>query len=545
MTAARWPFTEFSPAMAAAMFDHHHEGVLIASFKGLMVYYNKRMSELDKLEPEDVLGRHLLDVYNLDSKNCMSLRCLTSGRPIVNAALYYRAHKGGLVNALCNAYPLYEKGRLMGCICYTSEYTSLADRLDKTARNYARHPFSRHVDDDHTKSATNGAIHTLASIIGESQGLKSALETAKVAAKTTSSVMICGETGTGKELFAQAIHNHSPRRAGLFCPINCAAIPENLLEGILFGTVKGSFTGSMERPGLFETSSGGTIFLDEIHAMPMGLQAKLLRVLQERKIRRVGSLKETAVDLKVVSSINQRPEEAMAAGLLRPDLFYRLGVVILNLPPLSRRSGDVGELVKFFVKKYNDKFHGRVKYIEPEFLSIMENYCWPGNVRELEHVVETSMNFAVGDPINNASLGLRHIQSAHLRKFLVRREVPGGAAGPPDDDQAAEAALDNFRRAEAGPKMAAGGLNPPLNHGGALPLLGVYAPPQNEGGHSFAAGKGASGPGAFNQELAGAEKKMLALALEKSGGNISKAARSLGISRQSLYYKLKKHPDLR
>ena len=489
-----WPFTQLTEEMAKNLYDNHHEGILMCDAEARLVYYNRKMGELDGLDPAEVIGNHILDVYNLDNSHCISLLCLDKGRPVVNEALYYRAHKGGLVNAICNAHPIFENGKLVGNICYTAEYTSLADRLDKTARNYARHPYSRTADSEHTKDSDTGAVHTMASIVGESPIIKSALETAKVSAKTPSSVLIYGETGTGKEFFAQAIHNYSPRRARMFCPINCAAIPENLLEGILFGTVKGAFTGAMERKGLFELSSGGTIFLDELHTMPMGLQVKLLRVIQERRIRRVGSLEETPVDLKIISSVNMRPEEAVDKGFLRPDLFYRLGVVILSLPPLRNRGGDVEELVHHFVKKYNKKFHGKVKYVEPEFLSILGNYAWPGNVRELEHVVETSMNFAVSDPYNDKSLGLRHIQSTHLRKFLMKPQAR------------------------------------PKKHEALQSPAAVDYQPQAEGIENPLA-----------QELAGTEWSLLKEALKGAGGNMSKAARSLGISRQALYYKLKKY----
>lgn len=487
--AVQWPFSQITQEMASMLYDNHHEGILMCDREGRIVYYNRRLGELDNLDPAEVVGHHILDVYSLDRENCISSRCLATARPIINEALYYRATRGNLVNAICNAHPIFENGRLVGNICYTAEYTSMADRLDKTARNYARHPYSRAIDPEPTKTAANGAVHTLASIVGESPVIQAALETAKVGARSPSSVLIYGETGTGKELFAQAVHNHSPRRARLFCPINCAAIPENLLEGILFGTVKGAFTGAMERKGLFEVASGGTIFLDELHAMPMGLQAKLLRVIQERRIRRVGSLDETSVDLKIISSLNMRPEDAVEKGLLRPDLFYRLGVVTLALPPLRNRPADITGLVKHFVKKYNKSFSGQVKHIEPEFLSIMFNYGWPGNVRELEHVVETSMNFAVGDPINNKSLGLRHIQSAHLRRFLMRRE--------PKENQGAPTVYGSVNR-----------------------------------------------PGKVNtlpDEVAQTEKELLASALAQNEGHMARAARQLGISRQALYYKLKKY----
>ncbi len=487
----KWPFKTLSAEMAATLYDQHHEGVLIVNQKGILVYYNRRMAQLDNLKPDEIVGRHILDAYHLDENNCMSTKCLITGRPILNVALFYRAIQGDLVNAICNAYPIFEGGKLKGSICYTAEYTSLADRLDITARNYARHPYSKIIDDEHTQNAANGAFHTFASITGDSVAMKAALETARVGAKTTSSVLIYGETGTGKELFAQAIHNHSPRRAQMFCPINCAAIPENLLEGILFGTVKGAFTGALERKGLFELANGGTLFLDELQAMPPGLQSKLLRVVQERRLRRVGSHKETNVDLKIISAVNLKPDEAIERGLLRPDLFYRLGVVLLPLPPLRLRADDIPELVTHFVTKYNKRFRGKVHKVEPEFLDIMKHYQWPGNVRELEHVVETSMNFAVSDPLNDRSLGIRHIQSSHLRKFLVKRKVENETVGG---------------------------------------IITAQLPHKNKQSATTLAA-----------EIGAAERQKIMEILAETNNNISQSARQLGLSRQTLYYKLKKY----
>ncbi len=163
--------------------------------------------------------------------------------------------------------------------------------------------------------------------------------------------MIQGETGTGKELFAQAIHNHSPRRDKKFVAVNCAAIPRDLLEGMLFGTSRGAFTGALDKPGLFEMAHGSTIFLDELLAMPVDLQAKLLRALQDKRVRRLGSLKETRVDVKIISSVNQDPRTAIREEKLRTDLYYRLGVVIVKLPPLSQRLDTMEELAAHFIKK--------------------------------------------------------------------------------------------------------------------------------------------------------------------------------------------------
>jgi arginine utilization regulatory protein len=506
----KWPFESFPREIAGTLFDLHHEGILMIDNQGRMVYYNKSMETLDGLSANDVMGLHILELYNLKAEDCISIRCLTSRKPIINAALYYRATHGKLVNAFCNAYPVYENGEIRGVVCYTAEYTSMADKLEMTERNYARSPHSKKKPLSVDKLLGNGTRHTLASLIGESVGFQAALETAKVAARTPSSVMIFGDTGSGKELFAQAIHNHSLRRSKPFCPINCAAIPENLLEGILFGTVKGAFTGALDREGLFEASSGGTIFLDEIHAMPTGLQAKLLRVIQEKKIRRVGSIAEKPLDLKIISSINRRPEQAVKDGLLRPDLFYRLGVVLLNVPPLRQRSGDIDLLVDHFVKKYNRALNGRVEYVEPEFLSIMRNYDWPGNVRELEHVVETALNFAVNDPLNDRSMGLRHIQPAHLRKFLRK--------------SAMERRKEDNTLKDEEPDTA----NPVRT-----------IPPDGQSDESSAASNAKARP--LLSELRLAEKRSIAEALRSARGNMAEAARSLGLSRQNMFYKVKKY----
>jgi arginine utilization regulatory protein len=452
------------------------------------------MELLDGLERVQVIGKHILEIYHLDDNSSVTMRCLKSGKPVSNAALYYQVRLGGnRVNAICHAYPILSNRRVEGAICYTLEYTSLTDRLEITARNYALHPFS---NTDHDYSQDNGTRHTMASLVGVSQLFSAALETAKIAAKSKSSVMISGETGTGKELFAQAIHNNSIRRVKYFCPINCAAIPEALLEGILFGTVKGAFTGAMDRAGLFEVSSGGTIFLDEINSMPINLQAKLLRVIQEQRVRRIGGSSEKKVDVKIISSINQRPEEVMKQGLLRPDLYFRLAVILLEIPPLRLRRDDIKSLVAYFVKKFNYQLQGAIKEVEPEFIEILKGYDWPGNVRELEHVVETCMNFAINDPYKRRTLGLAHIQSGHLRRFL-RRSIKERA---PSDIFSMEDAADMNKDSDGAPTV----------------------------------------PQPLNDELDLFERGHIVNALKYSGGNRAEAARLLGLTRQNLYYRLKR-----
>jgi arginine utilization regulatory protein len=214
---------------------------------------------------------------------------------------------------------------------------------------------------------------------------------AKRAAFTQSPVLIYGETGTGKELFAQSIHNASCRAKSPFVAINCAAIPENLLEGILFGTVKGAYTEAVDRPGLFEQASDGTLFLDEINSMSLLLQAKLLRVLQEKKIRRVGGMTDIEVNPRIISSVNMKPLEAIEKGLLRSDLFYRLGVVCLGIPPLRERTDDLPYLIDFFIKKVSTKLAKGHYTAANDLLRVFQSYNWPGNVRQLEHALECAI----------------------------------------------------------------------------------------------------------------------------------------------------------
>ena len=214
-------------------------------------------------------------------------------------------------------------------------------------------------------------------------------------ASTTANVMICGESGTGKELVAKAIHLLSPRGKAAFVPINCAAIPENLLESELFGHEKGAFTGALQaRPGKFELAKGGTIFLDEIGEMPLALQAKLLRVLQERTFERVGGTKEMKADVRVIAATNRNLQQEVAARRFREDLYYRLNVFPLHLPPLRERVDALPLLIEYFLHRFCRQIVKKLKGVEPAALKAMQSYLWPGNVRELQNVMERAVILA-------------------------------------------------------------------------------------------------------------------------------------------------------
>ena len=220
------------------------------------------------------------------------------------------------------------------------------------------------------------------------------VQRAKKAADNDASVFIYGETGTGKELFAQSIHYGGKRKEKPFLAQNCAAIPESLLEGILFGTSKGSFTGAVDREGLFEQANGGTLLLDEISAMPYDLQSKLLRVLQEDYIRRVGGTKDIPVNVRIIATVNEPPAELIAQGKLRKDLFYRINVVNLSIPPLRERKDDIPLLAEKFLEKHNKRFEKEIWMVSDGAVEKLKAYDYPGNVRELENIIEQAVSMA-------------------------------------------------------------------------------------------------------------------------------------------------------
>ena len=237
-------------------------------------------------------------------------------------------------------------------------------------------------------------------MLGKSPRMKEVFSLIRQIAPARTNILITGESGTGKELVARAIHSLSDRRDRPFVAINCGAIPENLLESELFGHVKGSFTGAVShKEGLFEAADGGTLFLDEIGEMPLPLQVKVLRALQDRTFKRVGGTSDTRVDLRILAATNRVLSEELRAGRFREDLFYRLNVIEVRIPPLRERTEDIPELVRFFVERYSRELERSVRDVDPEVLSILERYAFPGNVRELENLMERAVTLAPDERI--------------------------------------------------------------------------------------------------------------------------------------------------
>ena len=320
-------------------------------------------------------------------------------------------------------------------------------------------------------------------LVGASTPMRAIYEMVARVADSPSTVLITGESGTGKELIAKALHRGSSRRDKPLIKVNCAAIPKDLVESELFGYERGAFTGAVgSKPGRFELADGGTLFLDEIGEVPVEMQVKLLRALQESEFERVGGIKTLRVDVRLIAATNRDLKQLIADGKFREDLYYRLAVVPIVLPPLRERREDIPLLVQHFIEKYDQRLGKRVEGIEEEALQILMAYAWPGNIRELENLMERSVLFADGPLIQASAL------PDSLREKGAQPPVPIAAVGP----------------------------------------LGAIAAPS-----------GASMKEIVRQAQAELERELITRALEETGGNVTRAAKRLQISRKSLQVKMK------
>ena len=344
-------------------------------------------------------------------------------------------------------------------------------------------------------------------LVGQSTEITNIFAIIEKVADTPSTVLITGESGTGKELVAKALHEHSGRKGGPFIKINCAAIPKTLMESELFGYEKGAFTGATSsKPGRFELADGGTLFLDEIGEIPVEMQVKLLRAIQESEFERVGGIKTIKVDVRLVTATNRDLEQETQRGNFREDLFYRLNVVPLQIPPLRKRTGDIPLLVAHIVKKFNERLKKSISGVSDDALGALEAHTWPGNIRELENVLERTILFSKSDRIERTDLQL---------------------AGANDPAHAAHAAA---HVAPAAPAT------------GSMPAIAV--PPADDDDDDPVGGEHAGSPSGSLKDIVRAEtsrveRELIVKALEETGGNVTQAARLLKISRKSLQMKMK------
>jgi len=360
-----------------------------------VVYYNRVFrSMMDLSDNVDVQGEKLLDIFDVDENYSTTITALQTKRAVKGRYDQYKSTTGKELQTVNAAFPVMKDGRLLGAVSIERNMETtkkLLAELDEDQRTLAQHQAPA--------VHPRGALHyALSDLIGSSPKFTAAVMLARKMAGNESSILLQGETGTGKEIFAQGIHALSLRRGQNFVAVNCAAIPESLIEGTLFGTVKGAFTGSEDKAGLLEEANHGTLFLDEMNSMSLAMQAKLLRVLQEGKLRRVGGTKDTPVDVRVISSCNEDAYALMESGRLRRDIFYRLASIMIEIPPLRERGDDLTALVRHYIA-------GKpVTEIEQGFWDRLYAHRWPGNVRELFHILDYAVNVCEGGVLRECDL---------------------------------------------------------------------------------------------------------------------------------------------
>ncbi|OQO98975.1 sigma-54-dependent Fis family transcriptional regulator [Geobacillus sp. 44C] len=372
--------------------------VLVVDAEGKIIHTNSSAEQNLERSQITIINKHFTEFIKSESLP----QYIKQGKPVTNLDVNIINSKGRYLNFSCRLHPLLVDTQVEGAILFL---TKPALRQEKE------------------KSSRYGTRFSLDDIIGSSPAITALKEQARKIAKSESTILIRGESGTGKEVLAQSIHRMSHRSNGPFVAINCAAIPESLLESELFGYEDGAFTGAKKggKPGRFELAKGGTLFLDEIGDMPLYLQAKLLRVLQERRIERVGGTKSIEVDVRIIAATHKDLESMIANNQFREDLYFRLNVIPLYVPPLRERKEDLYELIQYYMNKFCKRFGKEPKRFSSQALKKIFDYHWPGNVRELENMVEYIVNLEIGDLVTVSSLPAS-IREASEDKMDITKE---------------------------------------------------------------------------------------------------------------------------
>lgn len=373
----------------------------IVNAEGITIIYNEQMSRLEKIDAVDVLGKPFREVFSsIPEEESTLYQALKNRRSSVNQQQTYLNAYGKEVTTVNTTIPIILEDKVVAAMEVARDITDIKDMSDRLMD--LQGTVNAKASSPHGEKHKGIRKYRFEDIIGKSKAFEETMARARKAARNDVSVLIYGETGVGKELFAQSIHYDGLRSDKPFLAQNCAAIPESLLEGVLFGTVKGGFTGAEDRAGLFEQANGGTLLLDEISAMPIGLQGKLLRVLQEEYIRRVGGSKDIPIDVRIIATINEPAEKMIEEGKLRKDLYFRLGIVNMSIPALRERKEDIPVLVTEFLKKYNKKYGKEIWMVSDGAKKKLTEYDYPGNIRELENIIMAAVSMADDEHVLDA-----------------------------------------------------------------------------------------------------------------------------------------------
>ena len=384
-------------------------------------------------EPSEYLNRNFFEMYpGLEGERSSVVRCMTTGEVVVCKNQTYTDYKGRSYTTNNVTVPIRRKGRIVGVV----ELVKDIDPLDNVKATTASEQFDEFVENLQRESG----LITFDTIMTRNTQMLKNIEMGKALAKLPNPPLIYGETGTGKELFAQSMINHSGVPKARAVVLNCAAVPENLVESILFGTERGIYTGAENRKGLFEEADGGILFLDELNSIPYNVQAKLLRVLQDGTFRSLGGSVDKHVDVKVIGAMNVDPVQAMEDNLIRKDLFYRFSSSIIRLTPLRDRKEDIELFVDYYIKYFGDMYGKNIRGITTELREALLTYNWEGNVRELKNVMELMIEFSDGDAVLDV---VHHINRKFKEEFgdidhtgiFIHNDQTAGAHHGADADQ--------------------------------------------------------------------------------------------------------------
>ncbi|WNC15775.1 sigma 54-interacting transcriptional regulator [Brevibacillus brevis] len=486
LLAAFLALTQNQSVLLGTLMDTMSEAVTIVDSRNVVQYWNRAAEKIYEIDRAGVLGTALDEHFASES-----IRLLDALRQGTSVHRVYHIPRPDS-HVLINAAPILLEGDIIGAISIEQDITELVRLNEELAHTTAHlHTLQQEM------SRFQAADDPFYAIKGHSASIQSAISSAQKVAQTDATVLIYGESGVGKELFAKAIHQASRRREKPFIAINCGAIPAALFESELFGYQGGAFTGAEKKgkPGKLELAHGGTLFLDEIGELPLELQVKLLRALQEKQFYRVGGTEPITVNTRIVAATNRQLEQMVADGRFREDLYYRLNVFSLEIPPLRERREDLPELVQIFIQEYSVIHEQPVPRIAPEVMQALFDYSWPGNIRQLRNVIERLSILQE----NGA------IQPEHLPSAIRSQHAAESGRGFPS---------------------------------AAFPLQA--APPSA----SHASGPQAGAPFFPAPAPAASERERIAAALARTYGNKKAAAELLGISRGTLYNKMKKY-DLR
>lgn len=453
-------------AIYEEILDHVNQGIYITDETEGMIWVNKTILKNEEATLEELVGKKEYELWPDMYPASTNRYKIYPGHPAKEFMLSFFSKNGEKHDVLTKSYPYFINNKLKYIYSIGND-ASYSDRRIARILEYRNKYLKKQ------EKQPNGTYFTFDDFIGVSPQVKNMLRVAKKVAIKNVPVTIWGQTGTGKEIIAQGIHNASLNRMGKFVAVNCAAIPENLLESMMFGAVKGAFTGAVDSKGLLEEAAGGTLFLDEINSMPLFLQSKLLRVLQEKSFTRVGDTRSIEMTCRILCATNQRPQQLVEDKLLREDLYFRLSVVTLQIPPLKARKQDIPYLTRHFIEKLNNESGMNIEDIDKKTKEAFEHYDWPGNVRELEHIIEYMMNVTTEE------------------KQLSHKDMPPYL-------------LDELRE------------------------------------HSSLSATSYSRGQSLSEIMEQYEKKVLKEALHAHGSNVAQCARSLGIRRETLYYRMHK-----